>query len=206
MQMKPRHLKQTRKQKGLVVDNPDTKNAEIKRIHSPRNMLFTRTRICVLTFALVLALGVLGSFAYLTYTANQTPNRANVGDIQLHIVENINGATAEVIDTDASFNAGLKTKQVKLRAGTDPNKEPEYVRVTFLPKAASASNANVNVAFGESWSTTPATDSNGTYISTDILKLYINPSYSDYWTYSDGTFTSKSTLKRGETTELPSLL
>ena len=182
------------------VSIPKHVQPEVENQEGLKSTIFTRTRVALFCLVLVVALGIGSTFSYVMWTSNQTPNRAATGDVELHVVETLNGATAEVTDSDSTFKGGATNKQVKLRAGDDPSIGAAKVRVTFLPVVASAENASVSVAFGENWSEAPVTDTTGTYISTDVVKLYINPKYADYWEYSDGTFTSKGVLNRGETT------
>ncbi len=204
-----RHSKNPlRRRSEMDLDIPRNTNADLTRVRSLRTPVFTRTRIMVLALALVAALSISGTLAYLAWTSNQTPNRAVTGEVELHIVEKVNGAATEYTDTNKEFNLGTTTKKVAIKAGTSPNRVPENVRVTFIPEIQGADYAAA-VSFNEANTTSGTwgeitTDTTGTYIKTDVLRLYINPAYADYWTYSDGTFTSKSTLKYGEQT--PDLL
>ena len=158
----------------------------------------------LLLIALVIALLVGGSYAYLNSTTNQTPNRVGAGIIEFHIVESTDGTTAEKVDEDATFTAGALNNKVKFRAGTSEKVGDAKMRVSFMPQVKSSDYEEANIMFNQNWSAAPSTDDAGTYISTDILKLYINPSYADFWDYSDGTFTTKEAVAGGE--ETPVLL
>lgn len=192
----------------MDLELPRKSNGEIVRVQSLRKPVFTRTRIMALALALIVCLSITGTLAYLAWTTNQTPNRAVTGEVELHIVEKVNDSTEEFTDTNKEFSLGTTTKKVAIKAGTAANRVPEKVRVTFIPEVQSSDYAAA-VAFNEA-NTTSSTwgeiviDTSGTYIKTDMLRLYINPDYATYWTYSDGTFTSNSTLKYGEQT--PDLL
>ena len=159
--------------------------------------------VALLLIALVIALLVGGSYAYLNWTTDQTPNRVGAGIIEFHIVESTDGTTAEKVDQDATFTAGAENNKVKFRAGDSEKVGDARIRVSFMPQVGSSEVDGTNVLFGENWSE-PSTDGTGTFISTDILKLYINPSYADFWDYSDGTFTTKEAVAGGE--ETPVLL
>ena len=186
----------------LHFDIPKKTNVDVVRKHELKNSIFTRTRIALLCLVLLMALCITGTLAYLTWTSNQTANRVTDGDLEMHIVENIDGATDEVIDKGSTFTAGLEAKKVKVRSGDDVNRVNELVRVTFLPVVKSKTYTTANVAFGETWSAVKTDASNNAYIETDIVKLYINPAWAENWTYADGTFTYKTVLAPGADTEV----
>ena len=191
--------------KNLQVEVPRGAHAEVQRKRGLKKSIFTRTRIAVLSLILVLSLSVTGTLAYLQWTANQTPNRSTVGEVELHIVENVNTSTTAVTDTDSNTNFGTGNKVVKLKAGTAANRVPEKVRVTFVPevqyKDGDGNTLNANVAMAEDWSADATTDTSGTYFTYGLLKFYVNADWKDKWDYSDGTFTYKTTLGKGEETE-----
>ena len=190
----------------MEIDIPKGTEPELVNQHKLRKTIFTRTRIAALCLLLILSLISAGTLAYLQYTANQTPNRDGVGELEMHIAETVSDGTnsTEAIDTDSDFVAGLDTKQVKIRQGTANNRTDEKIRVSFFPVVTSKEKTDANVAFDETWSALK-TDTNGTYIETDIVKLYVdNVNTSDTgWTYdNDGTFTYNSLLKKGEDTSV----
>ena len=192
--------------KNFEVDIPKGAEAEFVNKRELRTTIFTRTRIAALCLLLILSFGSAGTLAYLQYTTNQTPNRDSVGELEMHVVENVSDGTAttEAVDTSSTFVAGTDSKQVKIRQGTANNRADEKIRVSFFPVVESKENADANVAFNETWSALK-TDDNGTYIETDIVKLYVdNVNDTDIgWTYdNDGTFTYNSLLKKGEDTSV----
>lgn len=197
----------SRKKNIAVYDVPKRGDLRVTREHALRNPVFLRARILILCFIMLLALGcIAGTLAFVAYTGNETPNRLTVATkSELQVVENLNGSEVEVLNTDSMFDLGLENKHVKLRArgGASDNESSVYVRAAFMPQAADKEDETINHTFGETWSA-PATDADGTYIATELVKLYINPDYADFWTYSDGTFTSKTAIRSGE--ETPVLL
>ncbi len=189
-----------------VYDLPKRGQVRVTRERALRNPIFERTRIVGLCLILMLVLACISgtlAFVALTYPGNQTPNRFTSSDGFLQIVENLNGSTADVVNTDSTFDLGLDNKKVRLRARAAAEDAPNgiYVRVAFMPQALDVTHKTVRHMFGETWSD-PKTDDDGTYIETDLVKLYINPDYASYWDYKDGTFTSKEVLTKGEETPI----
>jgi hypothetical protein len=184
--------------KNLEINVPRHAQTEVQREQNLKNNIFNKTRIATLSLILVVSLSVAGTLAYVTHTTNQTPNRATDGEIDIHIVENLNGGD-EVLDTDSTFELGTTSKLVWVRSADTDSQVPSKVRISFMPQVKSKDATNASVSFGESWSALK-TDANGVYISTDLLKLYINSNYADYWDYADGAFTSKGKIEKGQTT------
>ena len=199
--------------KNLAVDIPVDAETEVQRVRGLKKSIFTRTRIALLCLVMVISLSVVGTFAYEKWSGNTVPNRTNSSDVELHIVESINGATA-VSDTDGTgVELGYGKKQVYLQVGQDKNKEknrgPEKVRVSFIPECESNDYAGANVAIDETnasgkWGEIKTEEgTNYKYISNDVLKLYITSNYDEKWDYDgDGTFTYKTSLKTDDKTEV----
>ena len=201
--------------KNLAVDIPIDAETEVQRIRGLKKNIFTETRIALMCLVLVVALTVTGTFAYdrAEYTGNETPNRTSDGVIELKIVESINGGP-EVVDQDIdNVPEGEQKKKVKIRTGTEVNRAPEIVHVSFVPQVYMNFAATVdpedppeasktgesNVAFNETWSKI-LYDGDKPYIETDLVKLYLDADELKYWTYNNGTFTHKEALERGQET------
>lgn len=203
--------------KNLAVDIPIDAETEVQRIRGLKKNIFTETRIALMCLVLVVALTVTGTFAndykIAEYTGNETPNRTSDGVIELKIVESINGGP-EVVDQDIdNVPEGEQKKKVKIRTGTEVNRAPEIVHVSFVPQVYMNFAATVdpedppeasktgesNVAFNETWSKI-LYDGDKPYIETDLVKLYLDADELKYWTYNNGTFTHKEALERGQET------
>lgn len=190
--------------KNLEIDVPRDADTEVHRFRGLKKSIFLRTRIALLSLVLVMAFSVVGTYAYLQWTGNQTPNRTSTGEVEINVVESINGG-AEVTNTNQTeVTFGTDTKKVKFKAGTAENRVPEKLRVTFVPEVERTSNAGANAFVAEDWATAPVTDATGTYVKYGIFKLYLNSAWATDWTYSDGTFTYSKTLKKDQ--ETPYLL
>ena len=198
--------------KNLAVDIPKDADTEVQRVRGLKKSIFTRTRIALLCLVMVISLSVVGTFAYEKWNGNTVPNRTNSSDVELHIVENINGGATAITDQDQTgVNMGYGNKKVYVQVGQDENKEknrgPEKVRVSFIPECESAEYEGANVAIDETnaagkWGEVLTDTSGHKYISNDVLKLYIADDYSSKWDYDgDGTFTYKTALKTNEKTE-----
>jgi hypothetical protein len=191
--------------KNLAVDVPRDAETEIQRVRGLRASIFTRTRIALLCFVMVVTLSVVGgTLAFEKYSGNATPNRGTEGDVDVHIVENVNNTidTTDTNQTEVTF--GTDTKKVKLKAGTDPDVANQKVRVSFVPQRVAAtyeaSNRIANAFLDEDWSATPATDDDGPYVQYGEFKLYIDANWAEKWDYNNGTFTYKQSLNSGEET------
>lgn len=198
----------------LEVDIPKCDHAEVDRKRSLKSSLFTRTRIAALSLCLILALSVTGTLAFLSYTANQTPNRVSTGEVELHIVEDVGnasgGATAVVDQDQSGVYYARGNKKVRVFAGTAANRVDEKVRVSFVPEIESKTYSGANMLLSENWTNTAlgenATDGKYLLLTTTTstgsgkIKLLLANDWDTYWDYSDGTFTYKDTLGKGEAT------
>ena len=202
--------------KNLEIDIPKDSDTEVQRIRGLRKSIFTRTRIALLCFVLVMSLTVAGTLAYRQWSGNQTPNRNVPADVNIHIVEDVNG---QELNEDEGSNAvifGYGRKQVKLTTGSLKNEYDKKARVSFIPQLETSINnpttdgtpstQTVSVPFSEKWSdgVQKGNDSDGverTYVRYGNLVFWLNPDYASKWTYSDGTFTYKENLGVEDETE-----
>ena len=197
--------------KNLEVDVPKGAHTEVQRKQGLKKSIFTRTRIAVLSLILVLSLSVTGTLAYLQWSANQTPNRSGIGQVDIRIGERASiDATAVKYNEDGTYDAGQTSKVVAIYAGESQGQLEESVSVSLVPEVEAKNvkdtdNKTVSdafLAFNENWSDVK-TDSttNCDYIDTSIVKVYLAQGWSDNWLRnSDGTFTYKQTIKKGEKT------
>ena len=203
--------------KNLEIDVPKDAETEVQRVRGLKKSIFTRTRIALLSLVLVLALSVATTYAYISWTANQTPNRASAGEIDFSIVETVNGGTEEKVNagqTDVEYGVG--NKQVKLRASDNVDIASQRVRVSFIPVQQREVDKDkgyvADVYMNEEWSAPKTATVTGdddvettyTYIECGDIKLYIANNWADDWTYDSGTFTYKKSLEQGQ--ETPYLL
>ena len=197
--------------KNLEIEVPKGAHTEIKREHKLKKNLFTRTRIVCLCLILVASLSITGTLAYLSYTSNQTPNRAEVGQADVRIGERVSiEATAVTYDTDGTYDAGLNSKVVAVYAGESDVQVEENVTVSLVPQVESKSYVDTsgNVLsggyenFDQNWSGVQTDASTGrSYIETSIVRVWLAEDWSDNWTFNgDGTFTYKTTIKKDEKT------
>ena len=191
--------------KNLAIDVPRDAETEINRVRGLKPSIFTRTRIALLCLVMVVALSIAGTFAFEKWTGNSTPNRGTEGDVDVHIVENVNN-TLDTTDTNGvNVSFGTNTKKVKLKAGSDQNITNQKVRVAFVPQRAgvtdTTSGRSANTFLDEDWSAMPVTDEDGTYVQYAEFKLYIDSNWAQKWDYSNGTFTYKESLGSGEETD-----
>ncbi len=191
-----------RRNKNLTIDVPNDRPAEVVRLHSLRKSIFSQTRISVLVFALVLLIGVGATVGYLTYTANQTPNRSGVGDVSIQIVEN-----GTEYDSGTNTVTGTATgKQVSLKSNTATNRVDEVVRITFVPEVEYKQDDTVvgNTLLNEEWSVPIEYESGKYCIDAGLLRLYLADDWSNNFIYKNGSFVYKKVLASGEQT--PTLL
>ena len=170
--------------KNMEIDVPKDADTEVQRVRGLKKSIFTRTRIATLSLVLVLALSVSSTLAFEKWTGNQTPNRVNNGDVDIHIVEEVNGAAVAADNGRSDVSFGYGNKKVKIKRGDLQlvNEYPDKVRVSFIPElqksvkdpnaaadATSVETKLVSVPFSEEWTTTaPAGIQSGTRIvSTD---------------------------------------
>lgn len=182
--------------RDLELDIPRDKNAEVIRERSTRKSLYFRLRVAAYTVLIVLGLSVTGTYAYLSYTANQNANRATKGEVEVDIYEN--GTTdADIYDGTHTVGVGPLGKMVLLGNDKDENRVDELVRVTFVPEVSTKDDAAVNVFMDQAWpSAGPITNSDGTCtITLGLVTLYFNPDWASSWYYQDGTFYYKKVLE-----------
>ena len=203
-----------RKQR-LNIDIPKNSNAEITREHNLKDPIFNRTRIAALCLVLLIALCVGGTLAYLTWTSNQTSNRTDLGSVEIEIVEtNKVGTTSTTVDTSntnageetkGNSEGGRDTKVVKVKSDDDDNRVEEAVRVMFVPELESKQTEGANIASTEYWGKgVQGNSTDGYYVETDVLKLWLADDWADNWSYDNGAFYYKKVLKGNTTT--PELL
>lgn len=188
--------KRTSRRGSLEVDIPRDKNAEVVRERRSRKNLYFRLRVMAYTLLIVLGLSVTGTYAYLTYTANQNANRTTKGVVEVDIYEN--GTTdADVVDGTKTVSLGPTGKKVVLGNDQDENRVAELVRVTFVPEVSTKANANVNEFMDSSWPADgPTTNADGTCTMTiGLVTLYFNPDWASSWYYQDGCFYYKKVLE-----------
>ena len=200
--------------KNLEIDVPKGAHTEVKREHNLKKSIFTRTRIVCLCLILVVSLSIGGTLAYLTFTSNQTPNRAGVASADVRIGERTSIEATEVTyDTDGSYSGGQNSKVVAVYAGTSEGQVEENVTVSLVPQAESDSFIDTSgtvqdggyANFNQNWSGVQTDATTGCdFIETSILRVWLAEGWSDNWTFNgDGTFSYKTTIKKGEkTTEL----
>ena len=199
--------------KNLEIDVPKDAETEVQRVRGLKKSIFMRTRIALLSLVLVLGLSVASTFAYYSWTANQTPNRASAGEIGFSIVENNNESETETINTNATgVYYGSGNKKVKLRADDSVDIAKQRVRVSFLPERVSKerdeteTTAYASEYLNGDWSASvqetkdDSDNVTAAWIECDDIKLYINPEWSKEWTYSGGSFTRIESLERGKDT------
>ena len=188
--------------------------ADVTRERSLKNIIFTRTRIVVLAFIFILSLSIAGTLAYLTYSANQTPNRYSDGKVAIRIGEKASLNANAVYDTDGEYDLGLNKKVVFVEAGNDPTDLAGNVTVSVIPEAESktySSNDGTLLAdgyqtFAQEWSSLKQETIDGVtwdYIETSIMKVYLAQGWSTNWTFqkNNGIFKYNKTLKPGEKTD-----
>lgn len=191
-----------RQNKNLTIDVPNDKPAEVVRQRSLRKGIFSQARISVLVFALVVLIGVGATVGYLTYTANQTPNRSGVGDVAIRIVEN-----GTEYDSGTNTVTGTATgKQVSVKSNTATNRVSEVVRITFVPEIEYKYDGDVigNTLLDEEWSVPVEYESGKYCIDAGLLRLYLADDWSNNFIYKNGSFVYKKVLASGEQT--PTLL
>ena len=202
--------------KNLQVEVPRGAHTEVQRRRGLKKSIFTRTRIAVLSLILVLSLSVTGTLAYLQWTANQTPNRASLGEVQVRIGEKASlDATSYEFDKDGDYSYGKDSKVVCVAAGDKANEQNENVYVSIVPQVESyqySDNAgsklsDAYMSFEENWSELKQeTDTSGKtwdYIETSIMKVYLAQGWSNNWTYqsSNGIFRYNKALEKGQKTD-----
>lgn len=198
-----------RRRTEMDLDIPRNTNADLTRVRSLRTPVFTRTRIMVLALALVAALSISGTLAYLAWTTNQTPNRVTMGTAELKIGERATATAEYTYDTDGEYKFGTDTKRVLVTAGKATTQHDINVTVSLVPQVETKNVKNtdgeavgdVMGMFDQDWSNI-FTDSDGrNYIETTVMRVYLADGWSEKWTRNqDGTFTYNEALKAGEST------
>ncbi len=202
-----------KRNKNIAIDVPNDKTTEVVRQKGLRKGTYSQARIAVLIFTLVLALGIGATFAYVVYTANQTPNRATFAEVALHIGEQASLTATPVYDTAAEYSLGTDSKYVFVKNSDNSTAQDETITVSVIPLVESNQYADYEgnalsdgyMAVTEEWSTLRQETIDGTtrdYIETSVMRVYLAEGWSDDWTFqqSDGTFKYNKTLAKGEST------
>ncbi len=182
--------------KNIQLDIPANKNADVIKVKDLKSQVFFQTRLLVLCLVLIAALCISGTFAYLTWTSNQTPNRTTSGEVKVEIVEN-----GSVVSGTATASLGVSSKQIQLYSDNADDRVDEVVRVSFTPEVKS-SDGKGNVFMSETWSA-PAQDAAGTWrVSCGLVDLVLASDWQSYYIYKDGTFYYNKTLPKNTKTEV----
>ena len=215
-----RSVNPLRRKNNLDLNIPKNTDARITREHALHNTIFTRTRILVLALALVAALSITGTLAYLTWTSNQTANRATTGTINLKIGERGSTTTEYTYNTDGSYSKGDGNKNMLVEIDNTPSAQKSYVTVSLVPLVASKSFSNPSSAsqegyasFAQDWSNLQTEEKGGKtryYISTGVVKVYLTDGWNTaggtqngvwQWSSVDGTFSYSQPLSAGDKTQ-----
>lgn len=184
------------KKKNIELNIPQNKSADVVKVRDLKSSVFFQTRILVLCLVLIAALCITGTFAYLTWTSNQTPNRATTGEVKVEIIEN-----GSVVSGSATASLGTSSKQIQLYSDNADNRVDEVVRVSFTPEVISADGKG-NVFMSETWSA-PAQDSSGTWkIKCGLVNLVLASDWQSHYIYKDGTFYYNKTLAKNTKSEV----
>ena len=197
--LQKRKLEKTKK--NLEIEIPTNAKAEVSRERKLKKTIFLRTRVALLCLVFVLALSVGGTLAYLTWTANQTPNRTASGEVALQIVEN--GTAIEDAYATQEVDSGEGNKTVQIKSTDEPDRADEIVRVTFVPEVA-AKDGTGNVSMSETWSEVKTETVDGEtkhFVETELLKLYLADDWSSHYLYKDGVFYYNKVVAKDTTTE-----
>ena len=198
-----------RRRTEMDLDIPRNTNADLTRVRSLRTPVFTRTRIMVLALALVAALSISGTLAYLAWTTNQTPNRVTMGTAELKIGERATATAEYTYDTDGEYKFGTDTKRVLVTAGKATTQHDINVTVSLVPQVETKNVKNtdgeavgdVMGMFDQDWSSISTDSDDRNYIETTVMRVYLADGWSEKWTRNqDGTFTYNEALKAGEST------
>lgn len=202
-----------KRNKNIAIDVPNDKTTEVVRQKGLRKGTYSQTRIAVLIFTLVLALGIGATFAYVVYTANQTPNRSTFAEVALHIGEQASLTANPVYDTPAKYSLGTDSKYVFVKNDDNQTAQDETIVVSVIPLVESKQYADYEgnslsdgyMSITEEWSTLRQETIDGKtrdYIETSVMRVYLAEGWSDDWTFqqSDGTFKYNKTLAKGEST------
>ena len=198
-----------RRRTEMDLDIPRNTNADLTRVRSLRTPVFTRTRIMVLALALVAALSISGTLAYLAWTTNQTPNRVTMGTAELKIGERATATAEYTYDTDGGYKFGTDTKRVLVTAGKATTQHDINVTVSLVPQVETKNVkdtdgeavGDVMGMFDQDWSSISTDSDDRNYIETTVMRVYLADGWSEKWTRNqDGTFTYNEALKAGEST------
>ena len=204
--------------KNLAVDIPKDAETEVDRIRGLKKSIFTRTRIATLCLVMVVALSVTGTLAFESWTGNATPNRGNLGKVEVKIGERVGLSTAQSAsawDKDNDYSYGIGNKVVCFKAPSDRNEVTEDVTVSIVPEvvskkfydATTESMVDPDVAqalagYNGMW-TAVKSENGEQWVESDVMRIYLTNigDGENQWTMqSDGTFKYNSSLSRGETT------
>ena len=188
-----------RRKRDISLDIP-AKSASVVRERSLKKNVFVRARILVLTLVLVQALAIVGTYAYLTWTTNQTANSITVGDVVTSLVENdvvvASDVSASVVDS------GLTTQRVAVASTSVEGTESVVARITFVPEIEyldSSSNVLGNALLLSDWSA-PVQEGGEWYLNSTYLKLHLSSNWQENFIYIDGSFIYNKVLVTGQIT------
>ena len=202
--------------KSFEVTIPKDAEADVVNQRSLRKSIFTRTRIALASFVMVMALGAVGAtHAYLSWTANQDPYGSVLGRLQVSVGERTSLTADAVYDTDGSYDLGKNKKVVFVQSGLYPTSLDGTITVSVIPEVESQNYADNNgnslagayQTFSQDWSSLKQeTDSSGVtwdYIETSIMKVYLAQGWSENWSFQkgNGIFKYNKVLKKDEATE-----
>ncbi len=199
------------KKRNFRFDIPDDKSADVTRVHALRNTIFTRTRIVILCVIMILALSVVGTLAYLNYTANQAANRFTVAsDAHIQVIETTtyNGTTT----TDKLFHSGTnnadagegnKKAGVKAVSEDGSGVAEELVRMTIVPEVEQLDPSDSTTVLGnaylnENWSAPQQDSSNNWYIDCGLIRINLSSTWRTNFIYKDGSFIVNKTVNQDD--------
>ena len=198
---------------------PKNAETEVQRKRELKKSIFIRTRVAVMALVMVLSLSISGTLAYLTYSANATPNRLTVAqDVGVQIVESTNYANAEYSDgskfhdatsdgnsaNKADLGAGNKSASLTTERHDSKATGTEAMRVTVLPEAELLDEDGTtvlgNAFLEENWSA-PTQEDSKWCMKNNLFKVYLADDWQSNYVYVDGAFVYNKTLGKGETAE-----
>lgn len=147
--------------------------------------------IVLAALAVVVALGVGGTYAYLSTTTKSVSNTLGTGSVGLMVSEGSGGQSLTVTgDGTATATLGTNTKQVTL---TNTGTVAEYIRVSFVPEVeqefydeSTKTTQMANVFMDENW----PTSFSGTELTLGLVTLHFADGWASSWTYKNGAFIS----------------
>lgn len=200
------------KKRTFSFSIPEDKSAEVTRVHALKNTIFTRTRIVILCVIMILVLSIVGTLAYLSYTANQAANRFTVaGDVSIRVIETTtyNGTTT----TDKIYQSGTNqadggegNKKVGAKATTDDGSSvsEELVKLTIVPEVEQLDPSDTTKVLGnaylsENWSAPQQDSSNNWYVDCGLIRLNLSSTWQSNFIYKDGAFIVNKTVYQDDT-------